>query len=103
MEVIVPSHPICDGAVGVERARESLVDQKLALRVKLARRASIATATRERAMAYRFWVACIRRCRYTDTLGVATAGSCTKGVTTGCGVDGPTESATEAEGTIPLG
>lgn len=103
VEVIVPSHPICDGAAGVERARESLVDQKLALRVKLARRASIATATRERAMVYRFWVARIRRCRYTVTLGVATAGRCMKDVTAGCRIDGPMEPATEAEATIPLG
>jgi hypothetical protein len=103
VEVIVPSHPICDGAAGVERARESLVDQKLALRMKLARRASIAAATRERAMAYRFWVALIRRCRSMVTLGVATVGRCTKDVTAGCRIDGPIERAREAEGNTPLG
>ncbi len=51
VEVIVPSHSICDTAVGIGRLKESPVDQKLARRAKPVKSASIADATSERATA----------------------------------------------------
>src|SRR5947209_7333562 len=51
VEVIVPSHSICDAAVGIGKLKESPVDQKLARRAKPVKSASIATATSARATA----------------------------------------------------
>lgn len=103
VEVIVTSHSICDAAVEIEESEESPVDQKLALREKPVRSASIANATSERAMVYRFGVPRVRRCRYTATLGFATTERCTKGVTTGCCVDDSIDPTTTAAGNTSPG
>src|SRR5690349_108167 len=60
---VVSEHSTCDVAVEIKKLKGSPVDQKLALSAKPVKSASIANATSERAMAYRFWVLPLPRCR----------------------------------------
>jgi hypothetical protein len=78
------SHVDKDGAVGAEEPRESPVDQKLALKIKPARSPNKASPTRGKAKADHLLARRVCRRRYTDTLGVATAGREMKGATTSC-------------------